>query len=316
MPFTPTVWADAPATTSPMSAANFNNMSVQYTEAINSFEQDLFTPFVFSGLVATKDGTTLSQLDVTAGVAFLLQADSTLRRRAPTSSTQSTSGHPSTTLYLDLNPDGSWSWGTAHSGVTNHLTIASVTTDASANIATVTDARTLNTTLLSGMAATLTLPNVAALTALGSVTSKISLGGAKQTYFTVWAPDGHFWTIQQDTSHNLIIHDTTQGADVLTLSPAGTLTATAYAGPFAVDVESSNTVIRPTPTTDALIVQVNGHNFTFGTDGSLAVADGAVLQQGAEVALSGSHSAGQIALSYGSGVPAALATNEIYFQVS
>lgn len=136
----------------------FNAMQTQYSEAILSFEQDLFTPFVFSGLVATKDGTTPSQLDVTAGVAFLTQSDLTERRQAPTSTTFSTSGHPSTTMYLFLKNDGTYSWQTSSTGPTNSLAIAQVTTDGSSNINTVTDKRPLNTTLLSGMGGTMSGP--------------------------------------------------------------------------------------------------------------------------------------------------------------
>lgn len=160
MPFTPVTYntGAAPGIDGPA----VNAWQLQYLEAINSFEQDLFTPFVYgsTSMVATKDGTTASQLDVTAGVAFPKQTDSTLRRRATTATTFSASGHASSTLYLDLNPDGSWSWGTAHSGVANYLPIASVVTDSSSNIATVTDARTLATTLLSGMAGSLALPKL------------------------------------------------------------------------------------------------------------------------------------------------------------
>ena len=39
-------------------------------------------------------------------------------------------------------------------------------------------------------------------------------------------------------------------------------------------------------------------------------------QEGASYAAVGSHSAGQVIISYGTGVPAALAANEIYIQLS
>lgn len=45
-------------------------------------------------------------------------------------------------------------------------------------------------------------------------------------------------------------------------------------------------------------------------------AGSTIFQQGSPVALTGSHGAGQVALSYGSGVPATLGSNEIYFQIS
>lgn len=142
--------------TTPVNKTWGDNAQTQYTEAINSFEQDLITAFVFSGLVATKDGSVNTQLDVTAGVAFLLQSDSTLRRRAPSSSTQTTST-PSTTYHLYLQPDGTWYWSTSNSPAANSLFIAQVTTDGSGHISTVTDERPLNTTLFNGMAGTVRL---------------------------------------------------------------------------------------------------------------------------------------------------------------
>lgn len=156
MPFTATTFNSgaAPGIDAPV----LNAMQTQYSEATLSLEQDLFSAFVLSGLVATKDGVTASQLDVTAGVAFVLQTDGTLRRRAPTSSTQSCSGHASTTLYLDLNPDGTWSFATTHSAQAGYLPIAQVTTDASANILTVTDVRTLTPSLLPAATAALNIP--------------------------------------------------------------------------------------------------------------------------------------------------------------
>ena len=154
MPYTPTTWTNG---TTPVNATNMNHLETAYSEAINSFEQDLFSAFVLSGLAASKDGTLANQLDVTAGVAFLLQSDSTLRRRAPAASTQTTAT-PSTTYYLYLQPDGTWYWSTSNSPAANSLAICQVTTDASGNISAVTDKRSRNTTLLPGMAGGLTFP--------------------------------------------------------------------------------------------------------------------------------------------------------------
>jgi hypothetical protein len=78
---------------------------------------------------------------------------------AASTASQFLTATPSTTYFLDLNPDGTWSWGTSHSAVTHHLTIASVTTDGSGNISTVTDARTVDTTVLSGMGGNIGVPN-------------------------------------------------------------------------------------------------------------------------------------------------------------
>jgi hypothetical protein len=151
-----------------------NNQETMYAEATLSFEQDLFTAFVYSGGVATKDGTTASQLDVTSCVYFALQTDGTLRRRTVSTPNYSTTGNPSTTMYLDFNPDGTTSWATTHSAQANYLPIAQVTTDASANIATVADKRTTTTTLLSGMVGGLGNLKMAAGT-------RLNLGGSTGT---------------------------------------------------------------------------------------------------------------------------------------
>ena len=142
----------------PFTSANANNIEAQYTQATLSFEQDQYTAFVLSGLVATKDGVTPNKLDVTSGVAFLVQSDSTLYRQAPTASSQTTST-PSATYHLYLQPDGSWYWNTANSPAANSLFIAQVTTDGSGNISTVTDKRTLNTSVFAGAAGNVNLPS-------------------------------------------------------------------------------------------------------------------------------------------------------------
>lgn len=183
MPYTATSWVSG---TTPLDAPEMNNLETQYTEATNSFEQDLFAAFVLSGLVATKDGTTASQLDVTTGVAFLKQTDNTLRRRAPVASTQSTVGHPSTTMYLFLQNDGTWAWQTSSTGPTNSLAVAQVTTDASANILTVTDVRPLATSLLAGMVGQFSLPT----TRNGTMTVVVIYTGANTP---TNPPTGSIW---------------------------------------------------------------------------------------------------------------------------
>lgn len=163
MPYVPTNWSD---NVTQGNHTTLNNLETQYLEATNSFEQDLFTAFVFSGLVCTKDGTTPNQLDVTSGIAFLTQSDGTERRRAPGASTagQFTTATPSTTYYLFLNNDGTWTWGTASTGPANSLAICQATTDGSGNILAVSDKRVLNTTLLSGMAGSMAIPNAGLIT--------------------------------------------------------------------------------------------------------------------------------------------------------
>lgn len=125
----------------PFSSANANNIELQYSEAVQSFEQDLFAPFVLVGGVGTIHGGLPKQMDVTGCTYFALQAsDSTLRRRV-VNATNFTTVTASTTYFLDYNSDGTTSWGTAHSGAANYVPIASVTTDGSGNISVITDAR-------------------------------------------------------------------------------------------------------------------------------------------------------------------------------
>lgn len=150
-PYSKTTWTSG---VTPLSAANQNNQETQAGVALASFNPDLIgSGFVLSGVTCAKDGTIANQLDVASGEAYLIQTDGTLARCDVAATTFTTSAL-STTYFLDLNPDGSWSWGTAHSGVTNRMFIAQATTDASGNILVVTDNRTVAPTIL---------PNVAAL---------------------------------------------------------------------------------------------------------------------------------------------------------
>lgn len=124
----------------PANATWGNNVQTQASVALNGLNGDIYGPFVLSGITATKDGTIANQLDVTSGTAYCRMTDNSVARITTATTTFATST-PSTTYFLDLNPDASWSWGTSHSAVANHLLIASVTTDGSGNISAVTDLR-------------------------------------------------------------------------------------------------------------------------------------------------------------------------------
>lgn len=156
--YNPTNWVNS---STPISQANMNNLEKQAAVALHSFNPYLMSAgYVHSGAVCTKDGTNANQLDIASGEAFLIQTDGTLALcDIAADNTHTTTGNPSTTMYLDLNPDGSWSWGTSHSVQANYLPICQVTTDASANIATVTDARPLNPTLFPTLAGLVFMPN-------------------------------------------------------------------------------------------------------------------------------------------------------------
>lgn len=137
---------------------NFNTLSFLGSSVTtnvstpNSLNQDEYTPFVVGpgSFVATKDGSTANKLDLSGGVAWLRQTDQSLGRVAG-NATSFLTVQINSTYFLDLNPDGTYSFGTSHSVQPNYLAIAQVTTDASANILTVTDERTLNTTLWAAM---------------------------------------------------------------------------------------------------------------------------------------------------------------------
>ena len=179
MPFTPTNVVNG---TTAVNATWGNFVQTQYAEATNSFQPNLFTSFVLSGLYASKDATTATKLNVTAGTAAIPQADSTLRERSIAASSQTTVTI-NTTYYLFLNNDGTFTWGTTSTPPANSLAICQVTTDGSGNILTVTDKRVLTTGLLpSGtlvpvvggeqMAASVT-PSQA-----GTVSGGVTFGGA------------------------------------------------------------------------------------------------------------------------------------------
>ncbi len=129
------------ATAGAFTAANANNIETQYDEATQSFERNLFTPFVLSGGIGTIHGGLPKQMDVTACTYYPVQvADGTLRKRV-VNATNFTTVTASTTYFLDYNSDGTTSWATTHSADVNALTIASVTTDGSGNISVITDTR-------------------------------------------------------------------------------------------------------------------------------------------------------------------------------
>lgn len=136
MPYTKTTWVEGSAPG--ISAAELNRLETQYDEAVQSFPVSLFDPFVLSGCTAAVNATVANQLDFTGGTAYPKQTDNTLRKCDPANATFTTSV-ASTTYYLDLNPDGTLSWGTAHSAQANYMPLYEVATDASANISTVTD---------------------------------------------------------------------------------------------------------------------------------------------------------------------------------
>lgn len=245
MPYAQTLWNNG---TTPLSAAHLNNLETEYFESTNSFQQNLLQPFVFSGLAATKDGTVNNQLDVTAGVAFLIQTDNTVRYRSTSASTpgQFTTSAISAVYFLDLNPDGTWSFATSHSAQANYLSVAQVTTDASGNISTVTDERVTTINFFSGALATgmsingnavvttaggsLTLTQLTVTGSTGIAISgangwldvDVTLSASNRRVFRFVASDGHSYQFQINTDNSVRLMDNTSSTLLMEWTAAAT----------------------------------------------------------------------------------------------
>lgn len=127
--------------------SNLGNSAVVNTPS-NVIEQDILTPFAFSGLALTHS-INVNQADVQPGIVLLRQSDNSLLHLAPVQQSFLTSAANSV-YYLDINPDGTYSWGTTHSTQTNYMSIWQVNTDASGNISTTTDLRNFIPSFLYG----------------------------------------------------------------------------------------------------------------------------------------------------------------------
>ena len=143
--YTPTSWING---TTPANATNLNHLETQALDVLSGLNPDLFTAFVYSGCVCTKDGTIANQLDIAAGRAYVTQTDGTLALIVVIADNTHTTVTPSTTYHLYLQPDGTWYWSTSNAPQANSLAMCSVTTDGSGNINVVTDLRQLITTFL------------------------------------------------------------------------------------------------------------------------------------------------------------------------
>lgn len=193
MPYTKTTWTSG---TTPVDAPEMNNLETQYTEATLSLNPDVGIAVVLNGCTGVRDGTNLAQLDFTGGVAYVQQADGTFRERKPTSQ-NFTVTIASTTYFLDLNPDGTLSWGTAHSAVTGHITLLQLTTDGSTHIVTpITDTRPLTLNLYSGASSSV-IPQIG-----GNTVPRIRSNGGGSAGMTIWvgttdpggnAQEGDIW---------------------------------------------------------------------------------------------------------------------------
>lgn len=106
------------------------------TASVTTWARNLYGPFVYQGMDATKNATNPKQVDVTTGVAYPRQTDYSLERRAFTATSYTTT-LANATYLLDMNPDGTMTWGTAHSTQANYLPILIVTTDVNGDVATI-----------------------------------------------------------------------------------------------------------------------------------------------------------------------------------
>jgi hypothetical protein len=195
MPYTKTSWTSG---TTPVDAPEMNNEETQYTEATLSLNPDMGIGVVLTGMTGVRDGSNLAKLDFTGGTAYVKQLDGTFRERilASDSSGLYVVSVPSTTYYFDLNPDGTVSFATTHSAVTNHITIMSMTTDSSTHINVITDARPRTLNLFPGMDAGVT-PQIG-----GDVLAQMKSNGGGAAGQNIWigttdpgsnAQEGDLW---------------------------------------------------------------------------------------------------------------------------
>ncbi|MCF8566923.1 H-type lectin domain-containing protein [Alicyclobacillus tolerans] len=182
--------------------SQITNFSGVTTAQQQNLIADLFgdTSVVLSGGVATKDGTVANQLDVTAANVYF--SDGQHVNFAASQNGQITTATASTTYYLDYNPDGTTSWGTAHSTQTGYVPICSVTTDASGNISTVTDARPTTIKLFNALIGLFGLPNGAGFIAEGG--AELSTGSSGGTWAAKAAAANADVFYGQDASGNTV----------------------------------------------------------------------------------------------------------------
>jgi hypothetical protein len=113
---------------------------------------------VLKGGLATKNATIANQLDITACTVIQKVSSTGYIDRVDLPAASKTTTLANTTYYLDVIPGTvDYSWGTSHPAG-DYVTLATVTTDASANIATVLDTRPLTATLLNGFDGKIIVP--------------------------------------------------------------------------------------------------------------------------------------------------------------
>jgi hypothetical protein len=213
--YTPTSWV---AGVTPASQPNMNNLETQSKVALHAFNPDVVgAGLVLSGCaVSGTVGTTT--VNIGSGQAYTVMSDGTTGAITVVSATQTTVT-PNATYNLYLQPDGTYYWSTSNSPAANSLSLATVATNGSGQIATITDKRpTLITFLPTAIGAlqmtpllTLTLGTpITAPVVTGTVASAVAgagMGTGVYKYVVTFAFDGG------ETTQSATITVTTTGGN-------------------------------------------------------------------------------------------------------
>jgi lysophospholipase L1-like esterase len=91
--------------------------------------------YIYDGLNVTKDSVNANQVNVTGGRVYFSNRPDDVVLFDPASFTTST---PNATYYLNIYPDGKMTFDTVNVNKTGYINVATVTTDSSGNVSTVT----------------------------------------------------------------------------------------------------------------------------------------------------------------------------------
>ena len=158
-------------------------------------------------------------------------------------------------------------------------------------------------------------------------TSLTSLSAGKADLSGATFTGGVSATVFTATSQGLVVSGANQGVELGAKGSSNTpyidLNSSGFSNDYDVRMIASGgtnaTNGAGTLNIAASVLQRNGNKvMDTGNDGAGSLFDADKLDgvEGAGYALVGTHSAGQVIISYGTGVPASLAANEIYIQLS
>ena len=280
---------------------------------------------VISGGAAKKNSGTANQLDITAIVALLKDADGKLSR-IELDATEETTSAALSTYYLSLVPGAvAYSWDTTQAS-DPYIPIAAVTTDASGNISVVSDARPLTLALFDDL-----LPKMAAPLQLGEGETNAYRGdrGAVAYDHSQVATGAVHGAVSAATAGRMVVRDSSGRAAFADPSASGDAATKSYAdaretaaksyadGLAATLAPKSATVSTKTSSytlalTDALtLVQVNSSsNLTVTVPPNSSVA----FPTGTQILVSRLGS-GTVTIAAGSGVTLQAAGSELALRV-